>query len=379
MEVAGKLAGAAAGVNPWLAATVPYALMAGRELWNYAQKGKGNSTVPVLRRRGKYKRGGVRKYKGRRRRKFGLKRKRRNVGKRRRYRGVSLYQKVAISKAMTAPYTITRMNTTFREAQVGKKAIFALDYDSNDMLGVSDSKCQTLFCQDFRDNISDAVSDNQKLAITDYWAKWTFRNLSKNRIHFTLYTCKTRHDYNRIATDYANLSASDLNTFIASQYLQSDTTPVGTLNKITPGVKLLDIPNVGQIIHVLKAKKYSLDAGQSMSIKWKKKDHYYSQWKYQWNGTLTEDRFFCIELEGDLVHDNANATPITTSLAQYKTLAPATAKMAIECEWSASMWRVGTSLPTKLTYTNYTAPSTNPGAVDVNTPTITTMDATVST
>lgn len=378
MEVAGKLAGAAAGVNPWLAATVPYALMAGRELWNYAQKGKSGSTVSVLRRRGKYKRRGVKKYKGRRRRKFGLKRRRRN-GTYRRRRGATLYQKVAISKAMTAPYTVTRMNTVFREAQVGKKAIFATDYDSNDMLGVSDSKNQNLFSQDFRDNISDAVSDNQKLAITDYTAKWTFRNLSKNRIFLTLYTCKTRHDYNRVATDYANLSAADLNTFIASQYLQSDTTPVGTLNKITPGTKLLDIPNVGQMIHVLKAKKYSLDAGQCMVKKWKKKDHYYSQWRYQWNGTLAEDRFFVIELEGDLIHDNANATPITTSLAQYKTLAPATAKIAIECEWGASMWRVGTSLPTKLSYTNYTTPTTNPGAVDVNTPTITTMDATVST
>jgi len=382
MEYAAKAAGAAAGVNPYFAASLPYIGAGARELWKYAtgKKGQNYGTVPLLRRKwGPKRRRRVPAPKRRFRRRV-YKRKRGRLGKRYGYkgRGTTLKQKISVSRALTAPYTITRTATMFREAQTNKKLIMAFDYDTGNMSGATDDKIMTLMAQTFRANIKGVITDFQKMAITDYKVLYEFRNFSKNRIHFTLYTCKVRHDYCRsAATNYAAVEAFDLNLMIASQLLQSNTTPVGTLNKVDPSVKFLDIPNVGQVIHVLKAKRYSLDAGDVMSINWKKKDHYYAQYPYSYNGTLVEDRFFVIEMHGDPLHGNQEAYS-GTSLGDYRTIGYSAAKIGIKATWGATLWRVGQSASTKISFDTTTTP-TNPGAVDVNDPTITPMDSVVTT
>lgn len=372
MDYALKGAATAAGISPGYGtalAALPWIAHAGKKLWDYSnsKKSKGYARMPMLRRGGKSRRPRNPKF----RRRKGIKRKRYGRGSR---GGNGLYKKIQISKSLTAPYTVQGSDTLFRESQTGKKAIFTLDYDGNDMCGVADDKCMTLFAQGFRSGIQQLVAPNQKMAITQYRVNYNFRNLSKNRIFLTIYTCKVRHDYCRDNLNYLKQQASNLNDFLASQLLQSDSPEAGTLNKIDYNTKLLDIPTVGQVIHVLKAKKYSLDAGQAMSINWKKKDHYFSNYVYNYDGTLVQDRFMAIELSGDIIHET---DPL--NLAGYKKIAPSCAKLAITAVYGASVWRVGESQSLKISYNGISIPSTAPGAVDINNPSVTVQDTVVST
>lgn len=344
----------------------------------FSKKGKSSRRVSMLSSR---RRGGGKRKRGQR------------TGKRRSVR----FPKAAKIAMMLAPkehmtMALSRLLTSY----TGYKSIGCLDFDTTNSLGQGTNvKDISPFSESVLEKLNQLLPNpgstvagigavSQKTFVTNWKVRYEARNFSVNYVNLKIHRCVLRRDFVRAtpsisAGNVYNGAFVDLNQLYQMLYLNSTTVPASSNETWTRESKLLNVAGIGKYIKVLKTKTYRIAPGNHVSWTSTVNPHTVNQWDYGrsgMSGTGGKKIVYFFELCGDVVHETEEDPNQPPTIADYRLINHAPAKVGIIANWNITYVNVNEKVSVINDYPLPNLPS-RPGAVDINNPTITLADANI--